>query len=176
MAVTGFKLEDFTGSFKGGARANLFLYTPLFPSGIGSKSSTRYLVKSTSLPDTTIDEVLVNWQGYDYKMAGKYTFADFTVTFNVDAQSEIIRDFNRWMQKIHNVDTNEYSAPSIYMVNQNIQLLGYDGNVILEYELHDAWPKTMSAITLDYATADVATFDIGFSYQYHTIKGTETGG
>jgi hypothetical protein len=30
-----------------------------------------------------------------------------------------------------------------------------------------AWPQEVGAVSLDYATNDLATFDVNFSYQYH---------
>ena len=174
----GFDLESFKAKFKGGARQNLFLFAPRFPAGVSPDITTeemQYLVRATSLPETTSEEVLVNWQGYDFKMAGKYTFTDFTCTFNVDMDSRIIHSFDKWMNHIHNVTTNEYKAPKEYMADQYLSLLGYTGNVISEYKLFSAWPKTVGAVTLDYATSDVAQFDVTFSYQYHTITNSQTG-
>ena len=174
MAAIGFSIEEFKGQFAGGARQNLFLFRPTFPTAVTSITAekTQYLVRATTLPESTSEEVLVNWQGYDYKMAGKYTFTDFTCTFNVDMDSKIIHGFDQWMQFIHNAETNVYGQPNAYMTDQQVMLLGYDGDVTAEYTLHYAWPKTVGAVTLDYATSDVAQFDVTFSYQWHTISNT----
>lgn len=178
MVDVNFNLEAFKAGFGDGARSNLFYYVPNFPGGVdeGLGSNARFLVKSTSLPETTITEAIVSWQGFDFKYGAKHEFSDFTVTFNVDIKAKIRTAFEKWVnEKIHDPETNEYFPFDQYMLDQRLQLLGFDGSVIKEYTLHDAWPKMIGAITLDYATTDIATFDVTFVYSYHTISESGTG-
>lgn len=174
--MADFNLEGFKAGFGDGARGNLFYYIPNFPAVTPSVPQAKFLVKSTSLPDTTLEEVTVNWQGYDFKYASKHTYSDFTVSFNVDKEAKIRLAFEDWVNKyIHDPETNKYGEFSEYMLDQRLQLLGYSGDVIMEYTLHDAWPKAIGAISLDYATADIATFEVTFTYSYHTIENKGTG-
>lgn len=177
MAQSDFNIEAFKSNFEDGARGNLFYYIPNFPGDVSSKiiPKGKFLVKSTNLPDTTIEEVTVNWQGFDFKYAGKHTFSDFTVTFNVDKKAEIRLAFEDWMNIIHNPSTNKYGNFNNYMKNQRLQLLGFSGEVIMEYELYNAWPKTIGAISLDYSTSEIATFEVTFTYSHHTIEPKGTG-
>jgi len=173
-----FNLEGFKQGFRDGARANLFYYIPNFPAGVSGAESNRamFLVKTASLPATTIEEVAVNWQGYDFKYAGKHTYSDFSITFNVDAGAGIRMVFEDWInERMHNPETNQYHAYSDYMVDQKMQLLGYDGTPITEYTLHDAWPKEVGAIELDYSSNEIATFTVNFAYSYHTYSATGSG-
>jgi hypothetical protein len=169
--MPGFNIENFKANFEGGARSYLFYYIPRYPGGVsdGGQDIT-YLVRTTSLPETTLEETIVNWQGFDFKFAAKNTFADFVVTFNVDKDAKVRKLFENWMTKIHNPETNEFAKASEYMIAQRIQLLDYDGSVVMQYVLHHAWPKSITAITLDYASTEVAQFDVNFSYAYHTIE------
>ena len=174
MAQSDFNLEAFKSNFGDGARGNLFYYIPNFPAGVAVESidkKGKFLVKSTSLPDTTIEEVAVNWQGYDFKYAGKHTFSDFAVIFNVDLKAGIRLSFENWIsKKIHNTETNEYHKFEDYMKDQTLQLLGYDGTPIMTYKLYNAWPKALGAITLDYSASEIATFEVTFVYSHHIIK------
>jgi len=173
-----FNLEGFKQGFRDGARANLFYYIPSFPAGIGGGmgDNAMFLVKSTQLPSTTIEEVAVAWQGYDFKYAGKHTYADLSITFNVDINANIRMIFEQWVNlTMHNPVTNEYHRYTDYMVDQRLQLLGYNGDVIQEYILRDCWPKEIGQITLDYGTNEIATFDVNFVYSYHLINSTGTG-
>jgi len=166
MPIEGFNLENFTANFSGGARSYLFMYEPSFPEG--SLSDTRrYLVRSTTLPDSNIEELILNWQGLDFKVAGKQSYSDWTITFNVDQKYNIRNDFELWMNNISNRD--KYGKMKDYMQDQNLLLLDYEGNRIGSVKLFNAWPKSVSAITLDYSAMDVAQFDVTFSYQYHEI-------
>lgn len=168
--MPNFNIESFKANFEGGARSYLFYFLPRFPGG-GTDEKITYLVRSTSLPETTMEDITTNWQGYDFKMAGKYTFADLTITFNVDKDAYIIKKYEEWMKKIHDPVTNKHSLISEYMVpQQRLQLLDYEGKKLVDYVLHHSYPKMMGAVTLDYATAEVAQLEMTFAYQYHTIE------
>jgi hypothetical protein len=178
MVDINFNLDAFKAGFGDGARSNLFYFIPNFPASIdeGLGDRTRFLVKSTSLPDTTIEEVAVDWQGYNFKFAGKHTYSDFTVVFSVDRKAKIRLAFENWVnKKIHNPLTNEYFTSDSYMRDQKLQWLGYDGEVIMEYTLFNAWPSKLGAIALDYSTGAISTFDVAFAYSHFTSKNSGTG-
>lgn len=169
MAITGFDLNSFKTNFKGGARSYLFIYQPNLPE---DNQEAKYLVKSTTLPETTVEEIIVNWQGADFKMAGKQTFADWTITFNGDKLYKLRKQFETWMKSIMDVDNEiKYGEPTDYFSDQTLQLLDYDGSEIDSLTLYDAWPKTVGAVTLDYSSQEVAQFDVTFTYQYHKFTG-----
>ena len=168
MAITGFNINDFKSNFEGGARAYLFMYKPNIPN---STIDAKYLVKSTFFPETSVEEILVQWQGIDYKLAGKTTFTDWTITFNTDIKAAIRNDFESWLRIIHNVPgDHKYGKPADYARNQDLVLLDYEGNEMMSVKLIDAWPKSIAAITLDYSSMDVMQFDVTFSYLYHEIE------
>jgi hypothetical protein len=169
-----FNLDTFKSNFQGGARSYLFMFSPQFPAGVSSipaAPETKYLVRATSVPESTTEEIIVNWQGADRKLAGKQTFADWTITFNVDMQSTVRVAYEEWIKSIHNVDgDHKYGYPVDYEMTQNLWMLNYDGSEhILDIELVDAFPKSVSAITLDYSAMDIAQFDVTFGYLYHRI-------
>jgi len=83
--------------------------------------------------------------------------------------------FESWVNIAHNPISNVYGEFKTYMFNQTLQLLGFDGEPIMEYTLFDAWPKLLGAISLDYSAAEIATFEVTFTYSYHTIKEGGTG-
>jgi hypothetical protein len=169
-----FNIEAFKSRFSGGARGYLFYFLPRFPAGIsvgGMDSDTvTYLVKTTSLPENTKDEGIIPWQGMDFKYASKSTFTDFTVNFNVDRKAKIRVLYENWMDLIHNPVTNEFSPIDVYMVDQRVQLLDYDGSPTVTYTLFNAWPKTLGPIELDYAGTEVAMFDVTFTYTHHKVE------
>lgn len=173
-----FDIDSYRASFQGGARQYLFYYKPTFPGGIAGADTEKatYLVRATSLPETSTDEIVLNWQGFDYKIAGKYTYSDWTVTFNVDMDAKIQQMMMNWASMIHDPTTNIYSAPATYFADQQIELLGYDGNPIMKYKLYGAWPKSIGTATLDYSANDVVQFDVTFTYIYHVSDNAKYGG
>jgi hypothetical protein len=173
-----FNIEAFKAKFGDGAKASLFYYQPQWPGALNADINQQdaiYLVKTAQMPSTTLEEGVLNWQGFDWKYATKHTYTDITITFNVDKEAKIRQTFENWSNLCHDPVTNFYATHDIYMIDQRLQMIGYNGNVILEFTLVSAWPKEVSQITMDYATSEVATFDVTFSYQYHLTSYTETG-
>ena len=168
MAIQGFDLESFTASFDGGARSYLFLYAPNIP---GASADVKYLVRASSFPETTLEEIMANWQGQDMKFAAKKTFTDWTLTFNVDLEAQIRQYFEDWTNMIHHTlkETNKFYKPSEYYRDQVLSLLDLNGDFLLDIKLINAWPKSIGAITLDYSSTDVAQFDVTFGYNQHEI-------
>jgi hypothetical protein len=174
-----FTIDGFKSNFRDGHRSNLFYFLPSFPADVvvGDMSNDRsvYLVRTAQLPQTTLDEIIVAWQGYDFPIAGKHTFQEMVITFNTDHDALIRLNFENWVNKIHNPVTNEYALISEYMLDQRMQLLGYDGEPVLETTLHDAWPKDIAQAQLDYTTSEITQFDVTWRYSYHTISNKATG-
>jgi len=168
-----FTIDGFKSNFRDGQRSNLFYFIPAFPADAvtGDMNNERsvYLVKTAQMPQTTLEELTLNWQGYDFFIASKHTFNAIQITFNTDYNAYIRQNFEKWANLIHNPVTNEYALISEYMVDQRLQLVGYDGDPILEFKLHDAWPQDIAAANLDYATAEITQFDVTLRYQYHEI-------
>lgn len=165
-----FNIESFRSNFRDGARGYLFYVKPQFPADIGSDANRAiYLVRSTSLPTTTLEEVVVPWQGYDYKLAGKYTFDDWTIMFNCDADADIYTWYMDWMRKVHDPVSNKHGHPNEYMEDQLVQLLNRDGQPVLQYKIVNAWPGSIGAMELAYDNAEVAQFEVTFKYMYHVI-------
>lgn len=169
--MAGFDIDSFRANFQAGARAYLFQCKPMFPLQVTNSDTDQatYLVRSSSLPLSTLEEIPVNWQGHDYKMAGKYTFTDWIITFNVDQDADILKWYIDWQRLILDPTSNQHGAPADYMVDQVVELLGLDGEPLLKYKLVGAWPGEVAAVNLDYATNDTAQFDISFRYQYHVV-------
>lgn len=164
-------IDSYRSNFTGGAKSYLFYYKPVFPPGVeGDTEQATYLVRATTLPETAIEEITTNWQGFDYRFAGKYTYSDWSVTFNCDADAVIHQSFNDWLRLIHDPTSNTYTTPAVYMNDQELELLGVNGLSIEKYKLYGAWPKNIGPITLDYSQNDVVTFDVTFAYIYHACS------
>lgn len=174
-----FTLDGFKSNFRDGQKSNLFYFLPNFPQDVvtGDMNNDRsvYLVRSTNLPATTIEETVLPWQGMDFPIAAKSTYQAFNVTFNLDLNARLRQNFEKWMNKIHNPVTNRYALINEYMLDQRLQLLSNDGRVVLEFVLHDAWPMEVAAANLSYDAPDVTQFDVTFRYSYHLMFDKATG-
>jgi len=161
----GFNLNDFISANRDFARGYTFMIN--VPK-VGSRGT--FLVKSSRLPTSTIPVAEVNWQGNKYKLGTTQEFAEFTVTYNVDPENEIRRDYLIWEKQIHNAEDNIHGDPANYMQDIILTHLSHrDGSVIMEYKLVYAWPSSIGELSLDYGTKEVASFDVTFNYQWHEV-------
>jgi hypothetical protein len=133
----------------------------------------KYFVRSTTLPESTVEETSTFFCGSQYKQSSVRRSQDWMVSFLVNDDASIIRKFWDWHLILHNPETGVYGKPEDYMVDQKVQLLGLDGTAICTYKLINAWPKSIGPVDLDYSTNEFATIDITFSYQYHTVTRTD---
>ncbi|MFA5025026.1 MAG: hypothetical protein WC503_00765 [Candidatus Shapirobacteria bacterium] len=163
-------IDAFKSNFETGARAYLFYFEPNFPAEISLVPNARFLVKTANLPSSTIDENITQWQGFDYKTAGKRTYNNLTCTFNVDVNAYIRKAFLAWQDFILNPKTNKHAMPSEYFREQSLYLLNPKTfTTSLVYNLQFAWPSEVGDLQLDMSqTTDFATFDVTFSYTYFT--------
>lgn len=169
----GFNIDSFKHNFINGARGYLFYVIPNFPPAVGSSGNFPnpvYLVRSSSIPSRTVEPISVPFQGYDYKIGGKSTVEDWTVTFTVDKEAGLYKKYMNWMDIIHNLETNFHGDPKDYMVDQSVQLLNNDGtDAILDVELFSCWPTSVASLELAYDGNEILTFDVTFAYLRHKI-------
>ena len=168
MAQIGSFLSKLKG---GGARANQFKVTMPFPgyAAVGGETeSMAFLCTATTLPDSTVAELTVNFRGRPIKLAGDRTFGDWSTTVINDTDFLIRNAIERWMNGINNHSDNEgISNPSDYQVDAFVDHLDNNGNTLKSYTFRGMWPKTVAALplTMDQASA-LETFDVTWSYQY----------
>lgn len=167
--MAGFNLDGFIGENADFARGYTF-YITLANAPYVASEKQKYLVRSSTLPASTITAAEVNWQGNVYKIGTTQEFAEWTVTYTCDWLDDIRRNYELWVKDIHNVQNNFHGDPKAYMADVELAHLSHqDGQSIMKYKLIKAWPSLVGEMTLDYASKEVATFDVTFTYQYHIV-------
>lgn len=166
-----FNLNAFKSTYRDYARGYLF-YAKI-NSNTYFNDINSYLVKTTTLPATNIDQIEAAWQGHVYKLAATPTYDDLTITFNVDIHHELHDKMMRWSTYLNNPIDNMHGLPSggIYFSDITLKQLNGQGMTIKTFILNEAWPKTVGEISLDYTAKEVSSFDVTFAYQYHTVVG-----
>lgn len=162
-------LKSATGDF---ARAYLFkVYFTSAPVDItGGETLTSYLVRSTSLPESTIDPIEVPYQGQVQKIGSTHTFAEWEVTFNLDYAAQLRKSFIEWQRFIHDPQTNFHNIPAIYYGEIKAQLLTGQGLPILTYTINQAWPSAVGALEVAQDSKEVAQFSVTFNYNWHEVE------
>jgi len=165
--MPGFDINSFKANFQDGARSYLFYIMLTNPVSTLGTEKTSYLVRTSSVPEDTIEPIEVPWQGTMYKLGSTHTYADWTVTFSIDVNHKLHTDFINWQKMIHDPETNVHGNPTTYMVDQEIWLLNTAGVVTKRMKLVSAWPQTIGEISLDHSSKELQTFDVTFTYLYH---------
>lgn len=169
--MAGFNLQDFISNNNDFARGYTFYILIDNPYGAQGMERLKYLVRSSTLPNSTIDPTEVNWQGNAYKLGTTHNYADWSCTFSVDPKDTIRHDFLEWMKGIHDVETNYHGDPSDYLNDITLQHVDqYSGDTIMTYKLIDTWPTVVGDMTIDYASKETATFDVTWQFQYFTTS------
>lgn len=134
----------------------------------------KYLVRSTSMPETTIEAIEVPFQGMMYKMGGTTTYAEWECTFNADNDMQLRKGFHDWSNAVHNPQNNAHGTPEDYLGEISIELLDpfqnftQDPDATYTTTLYGCWPSSVGSIELDYSNnTDVTQFAVTFTYLYH---------
>jgi len=171
--------DGFLTNFKTGvegnfARAYLF-YARIVNAPIEIPESQKYLVRSTSMPESTIEAIEVPFQGMVYKMGSTHTFSEWECTFNADNGMKLRQAFVNWQTAVHDPKTNTHGNPEDYFGQIEIEMLtpfqdfsGTDSTGTYKSTLFNAWPSSVGAIDLAYDSKDVAQFSVTFTYNWHT--------
>ena len=99
-------INDFKNHLKsGGVRPNLFRVNgPIGPEGTDGAAS--FLIKTASLPASTLSTILVPFRGRQLKLPGNRTFDDWTMTIISDSEFNLRTKFERWMEAINSTIGN----------------------------------------------------------------------
>lgn len=169
-SIGQFDINGLVSKFDDFARGYLFYCTITRPGGEAFFNDHQYLVNAASLPAETIEEIIAEWQGFQYKVGSVGTYVDYTVTFKMDTAGELRKAFLRWKNEIHNPETNHHGSPSDYVGTLSLQQLNGVGEPFIQYDLIGAWPSEIAPVALDYTDKSFATFEVTFKYLYHTVN------
>jgi len=169
MAILG--IDDFKSKLSGGgARPSLFKATVNFPSFVEAANVelTSFLVKQATIPDSIIGSVVVSFRGRKLNLAGDRTFSPITLTVINDAEFDVRKSFEQWMDGINQhqentglVDLNDYTADIV------VEQLRKDGTTSKRYDFRGCWPSNLAAIDLNYETNDtIEDFTVELQVQY----------
>ena len=165
-------ISDFVSKLKGGgARANQFKVTMPFPgfAAVGGETeSMAFLCSATTLPASTLGEIVVPFRGRNIYMAGDREFEQWSTTIINDTDFLVRNAIERWSNGINNMSDNEGLVnPVDYQVDAFVDHLDRNGNTIKSYTFRGMFPVSVGSIALTYdpATA-LETFECTWRYQY----------
>ena len=191
--ATPLGILEFQKAIRGGVRPNLFSVSHSWPTsntdlaeptiaGVAASknSAVTYMCKSAALPATNVGTVELPFRGRVIKVPGDRSYETWTGTFYMDDAFALRSAYEKWIELTNGVDKNTASADIVdtWVDIKVTQLDKFGGdtsdklNELRVYRLVQAWPVSVSQISLAYDNNDsYEEFDVEFAYQYHTSVG-----
>jgi len=169
------KIDEFKSKMTSFARPNLFevIVYPINTT-VGSYLE-RFNVNcfSAQIPGMTTMTTEKD-EGYR-SIAYQKAYEDVSLGFYVNEDMKEIKFFQDWMKLMVNPTNNHVGYYDDYVSIVDIKTLSRSGtqekgnNVTMTTTLHDAYPKSLSVIGLDYGSNDdVIKIDVTFTYRHYT--------
>ena len=182
MAAADFSVTKFKANLKhGGARPSLFKVIFYYPSGITTRPNppdqASFLVKTATIPASTVGSFDVFYHGKAIHVAGDRTFDTWDTTIINDEDFGIRNTLESWMAAIsdHSLNTRDKSVfatsgdqaegdSAKYKSTLQVQQLSKAGEDLRTYIFKGAWPSALSTINLDWSTQEIEEFTCTWMY------------
>ena len=182
-------ISSFLSKIGEGVKPNMFMVKIPFPGG-QEDADVNLLCKSTALPASNLGVIEVPFSGRTVKIVGDRTFDTWSATFFNDKEMKIRGKFETWLASMnaHEANNAPLFTPSEadpgYMKKMIVQQLRKDSNptnddgtgatILRQYDLHYAFPTSISQIDLAYDSNDqIEEFTVEFQYSYWTATSGE---
>lgn len=185
--VAGFDINEFKSALetRGVLPTNLFLVS-IYPIGYNVSGSMAreqlttnalsFFCMQTDLPglDLGVEENIVHGTGPVERFPHTALFGDIALSFIGDAKGNIMSFFHNWLNNIVNFDysknhSNFYRVAykETYTCTIEILVFNQQSDVILKYQLYEAFPYKVNQVQLSWAEQN-GMMNIGTSFYYKT--------
>jgi hypothetical protein len=153
----------------GGTRPNQYRVTLNFPSLVGGGTEAdSILVSAAALPASNVNPTVVQYRGREVKFSGERVFDPWTISIMNDSAMKLRGKFEAWSNLMNNrLNNGGFLTPAIYQVDMTVEQLDRNDTTIRSYIIHNAFPITVSEISLGYGQNDVISeFTVTFQYSH----------
>lgn len=160
-------LNDFISEIKRGGLARQNRFTVSLGSGNSNGRIVQLFCEQAVLPSLSFASTGVKSYGESREVVYDRNFEAITLTFLVDKNMEVKTYFDEWMNKVVDPNTRNPGYYVDYVRDMAITIQDTKDNDTYVSTLYEAYPKTISAVTLDYNSKDVMRIQVTFNYKYH---------
>lgn len=93
-------------------------------------------------------------------------YGDVNMSFYVDTALYVKSYFDNWMASIQDPVTRTFAYYNDYTTNIDIQVEDINDEVRYTVKMFECYPKTISAIQMDYSNKDVMKLSVTMQYKY----------
>jgi len=119
-----------------------------------------------TLPGVNYSTTQARTYGEFREMPYERTFDPLTLSFYCDSDMWIKGFFDEWMANIQNTKSRTFQYYEKYTVDMEIQTLTSAGELSYGVKIYECYPKSMTAINLDYSAKDVMKLGVTMQYRY----------
>lgn len=164
----------------GGARGSLFQVTLSNPANRAGDIKIPFMVRATTIPESTLGVIEVPYFGRKIRLAGDRTFGSWTVQVINDEDFLIRNGMEEWSNTINSLQGNlrgfGAASPLLYKSDATVVQYSKTGLPIREYSFRGIFPTEISTIDLDWnATDTIEEFSVTFAYDWWEVSGGITG-
>ena len=167
-------ISYFKDNFNGGTRANRFLVTPQWPSGISvNNNDSTFKIISASLPLVQINSISIPYRGRMFNVAGDRQYSPWTVGVYDDNNTQgLWRAFQLWKERMdghftHKVQTTtrDFSYRQ-YQKTWMIQQLDVNNTTTFKrtIRLFKCWPSVVGEINLNLGESNFVAFNVTLTF------------
>ena len=181
-----FQLSEFKTNLKqGGARPSLFKVEFQYPSNVlplpSPPNQASFLVKTATIPASTIGSYDVYYHGKAIHVAGDRTFDTWDTTIINDEDFGIRNTLENWMNSIsnHKLNTRDKNVfqsndrsegdSAKYKSSLKVTQFSKAGDDLRTYIFKGAWPSALSTINLDWSSQEIEEFTCTWMYDSWTV-------
>lgn len=167
-------LQEFIGSVKQGlARTSHFSVSFNAPACIDANvfhpeliQKVHLFCEQTQLPSLNVNTTPIRTWGETREMPYDRTFDPVNFTFYVDKDMKVKLFFDQWISSIQEYSTRHMNFYVDYVVDVDIEVYDIEGNFTYKVSLIEAYPKTLSAVEMNYGGKEVMRVQVMFAYRY----------
>jgi hypothetical protein len=166
-------ISDFVANISGGlARTNRFtvLITPpktVNMEGLMPNQQLLMLCDQVQLPGLNVNTAPVRSYGEVREAPYEFNYEPINIQFYVDTNMDVKIFFDRWIKSIQNGNRRTFNYYKDYICNQmDITVEDLQDKARYMVRLYEVYPKSVSAIQMDYAAKDVMKIQVQLMYKY----------
>lgn len=167
-------LQEFISNVKRGlAKTSHFSVSfnrPLcIPAGLFDDSTIQKIhlfCEQAPLPAMNIVTNPIRTWGEVREMPYDRMFDPVTLTFYVDADMKVKLFFDKWISSIQSYSTRRFNFYENYVVDLHVEVFDSAENSRYKATLVEAYPKTLSAIEMNYGGRDIMRVQVTMAYRY----------
>ena len=167
-------LNNFIANIKteGLAKSNRFVAKISIPGVLNGTFQSNTLRKlelyceAVQLPGMSVSTQQARTFGEFREMPYERLYENVSLTFLIDNSFDIKMFFDTWINSIQNPETRSFAFYNDYISDIEINVLNSVNEAKYYTTLYECYPKSISAIQLDYNSKDIIKFQVSINYRY----------